>query len=137
MKEVFAITVRAALRNGDRARAEALVGMVESAGHGAISPLTSAHAMGFRAQLAADAGDLERADRLFRGAAALMRELATPFPMAATMLDHAEVLLAAGDPAAAEPLVAEARAVFEELRAAPWVERAERAASRAGARVAS
>jgi tetratricopeptide (TPR) repeat protein len=136
MKEVFAIVIRAALLSGDRARAEALVGMVESAGHGAISPLTSAHAMGFRAQLAADAGDLERADRLFRGAAALMRELATPFPMAVTMLDHAEVLLAAGDPAA-EPLVAEARAVFEELRAAPWVERAERAASRAGARVAS
>jgi hypothetical protein len=57
--------------------------------------------------------------------------------MAVTMLEHAEVLLAAGDPAGAEPLVAEARAVFEELRAAPWVERAELAASRTGDRVAS
>jgi tetratricopeptide (TPR) repeat protein len=137
MKEALAIAVRAALLQGDRARAEALVGTVESAGHGAVSPLTSAHAMGFRARLSADAGDVERADRLFRGAAALMRELATPFPMAVTMLEHAEVLLAAGDPEAAEPLVAEARSVFEELRAAPWVERAGRAASRVGDRVAS
>jgi hypothetical protein len=66
-----------------------------------------------------------------------MRELATPFPMAVTMLDHAEMLPAAGDPAAAEPLIADARSVFEELRATPWVDRAERAASRVGDRVAS
>ena len=137
MKEAFAIAVRAALLEGDGPRAEALVGMVESAGRGDISPLTGARAMGFRAQLAVDAGDFERGDRLFRGAAALMRELATPFPMAVTMLDHAEVLLAAGDVGAAEPLVAEAGAVFEGLRAAPWVERAERAASKVGDRVAS
>jgi tetratricopeptide (TPR) repeat protein len=137
VKESFAIAVGAAIAAGDRARAETLVGTVEAAGHAAISPLVRAHAMRFRAQLVADAGDLERGDRLFRGAAALMRELATPFPMAVTMLEHAEVLLAAGDPAGAEPLVAEARAVFEELRAAPWVERAELAASRTGDRVAS
>jgi len=93
--------------------------------------------MQYRAKQAAGMGDLERGDRLFRGAAALMRELATPFPMAVTMLEHAEVLLAAGDVGAAEPLVAEARSVFEGLRAAPWVERADRAAARAGDRVAS
>ncbi len=93
--------------------------------------------MRFRARLAADAGDLERGDRLFRGAAALMRELATPFPMAVTMLDHAEALLGAGDPAAAEPLVDEARSAFTELGAVPWVERADKAAAGTGDRVAS
>jgi hypothetical protein len=110
---------------------------VESAGRGKVPPVLRAYTMQYRAKQAAAMGDLERGDRLFRGAAALMRELATPFPMAVTMLDHAEVLLSAGDAAAAEPLVAEARAVFEGLLATPWVERAERAASRAGDRVAS
>jgi hypothetical protein len=137
MKEAFAIAVRAALLNGDGARADELLGVVESAGRGAISPLTRARAMGFRARLAADAGDVERGDRLFRGAAALLRELATPFPMAVTLLEHAEMAVAAGDPAAAEPLVAEARAVFEELRAVPWMARADRVAGRVGDRVAS
>ncbi|HKV69173.1 MAG TPA: AAA family ATPase, partial [Gaiellales bacterium] len=137
VKESFAIAASAAIAAGDRASAETLVGTVEAAGHGTISPLVRARAMRFRAQLVVEAGDLERGDRLFRGAAALMRELATPFPMAVTMLNHAEVLLAAGDPAAAEPLVAEARSVFEELRAAPWIERAERSAAGAGDRVAS
>jgi hypothetical protein len=66
-----------------------------------------------------------------------MRELATPFPMAVIMLDHAEALLAAGDPSATEPLVAEARSVFEDLRAVPWIERADRIGSRVGDPVAS
>ncbi len=137
MKEAFAIAVHAALLTGDRARAEALLETVESPGHGTIPALVRAHTMRFRARLAAGAGDLERADRLFRGAAALMRELATPFPMAVTMLEHAEALIAAGDPAEGEPLLTEARSAFEELRAAPWVERVRHVAAGAGHRVAS
>jgi class 3 adenylate cyclase/tetratricopeptide (TPR) repeat protein len=137
VKESFEIAARAALAVGDRTSAEALVGTVESSGRGTISPLVRGNAMRFRAQLVADAGDVERGDRLFRGAAALMRELATPFPMAVAMLEHAEVLLGAGDAAAAEPILTEARSVFEELRAAPWIARADLAGSRAGHRVAS
>ena len=137
IKEVFAIALRAALELGDASSAEAVFESVESAGRGKVPPVLRAYTMQYRAKQAAGMGDLERGDRLFRGAAALMRELATPFPMAVTMLEHAEVLLAAGDVGAAEPLVAEARSVFEGLRAAPWVERADRAASRAGDRVAS
>ena len=41
-------------------------------------------------------GDGEQAERLFRGAAGLFRELATPFPMAVTLLEHAEWLVAQG-----------------------------------------
>ena len=137
IKEVFAIALRAAFQAGDTARAETVLESVESAGRGTIPPVMRAYAMQYRARQAADAGDLERGDRLFRGAAALMREMASPFPMAVTMLDHAEALLAAGDLAAAEPLLAEARSVFESLRAAPWVERAERAGSKLGDQVAS
>jgi hypothetical protein len=53
------------------------------------------------------------------------------------MLEHAELLVGTGDAAAAEPIVAEARSVFERLRAAPWVDRAGRVAAGAGDRVAS
>jgi class 3 adenylate cyclase/tetratricopeptide (TPR) repeat protein len=136
LKESFVIAVRAALALGDRARAEALLETVESSGSGTVPQFLRAHTMRFRAQLEMDGGDPERGDRLFRGAAALMRELAMPYPMAMTMLEHAEALVASGDPAA-EPLAAEARAVFEALRATPWVERAGNVAAHAGHRVAS
>jgi tetratricopeptide (TPR) repeat protein len=137
IKEVFAIALRAALELGDASSGEAVFESVESAGRGKVPPVVRAYTMQYRAKQAAGMGDLERGDRLFRGAAALMRELATPFPMAVTLLDHAEALLDAGDPSAAEPFAVEARSVFESLRAAPWVERAERAASKTGDRVAS
>jgi class 3 adenylate cyclase/tetratricopeptide (TPR) repeat protein len=137
VKEAFAIAVHAALLVGDPARAEALLESVESAGHGTATPLVRAQVMRFRAHLAADAGDLERSDRLFRGAAALMRELATPFPMAVTMLDHVEMLVAAGSAEAVEPIAVEARSVFERLRALPSLERADRLAAQLGDRVAS
>jgi class 3 adenylate cyclase/tetratricopeptide (TPR) repeat protein len=137
LKESFAIAVQAALLVGDRTQADALVAAVEAAGYGTVPPLLRAYAMRFRAHLAAGAGDLERGDRLFRGAAALTRELASPFPMAVTMLEHGELLVGTGDAAAAEPIVAEARSVFERLRAAPWVDRAGRVAAGAGDRVAS
>jgi class 3 adenylate cyclase/tetratricopeptide (TPR) repeat protein len=137
IKEVFTIALRAALEVGDTPSAEAVFESVESAGRGKVSPAVRAYTMQYRAKQAAAMGDLERGDRLFRGAAALMRELATPFPMAVTLLDHAEALLDAGDPAAAEPVVADARSVFEELRAAAWIARADRVAGRVGDRVAS
>jgi class 3 adenylate cyclase/tetratricopeptide (TPR) repeat protein len=137
VKEVFPIALRAALELGDASAAETVFESVESAGRGTVPPVVRAYTMQYRAKQAAGMGDLERGDRLFRGAAALMRELATPFPMAVTMLEHAEALIAAGDPAAAEPLVAEARSVFEDLRATPWIERADRVAGRVGDRVAS
>src|SRR5204862_2405563 len=59
IKEVFAIALRAALETGDRARAEALLETVESAGRGTIPPLMRAYTIQFRARPAADAGDLE------------------------------------------------------------------------------
>jgi hypothetical protein len=69
-----------------------------------------------------------RADDLFKGAAGLFRELAVPFYMAVTQLEHGEWLAGEGRSPEAEPLLAEAREIFERLEAGPWVERAARAA---------
>ena len=136
VKEAFPLTVEPALRLGDPARAEELLVSVESVGHGLTAPSVRAQALRFRARMAVGSGDADRADRLFRGAAALMRELATPFPMAVVLLEHAEWLAAAGAAADAEPLRAEARAVFDRLRAAPWLARADAIGAAAGDRIA-
>ena len=47
-----------------------------------------------------------------------------PFYLAVVELEHAELLAAAGRLDECEPLALEAREIFDELRAAPWLERA-------------
>ena len=53
-----------------------------------------------------------------------------PFYLGATQLEHAEWLSEQGRDAEAEPLLEEARAIFEELEAAPWLERVSAVAPR-------
>ena len=67
----------------------------------------------------------ERIDDLFKGAAGLFRELATPFYLAVTELEYGEWFVNQGRAEEAEPLLAEAREIFERLEAAPWLERLE------------
>ena len=56
----------------------------------------------------------------------MFRELAMPFPMAVALLEHGEWLAANGREDEAGPLLDEARAIFERLRAAPWLERVDK-----------
>jgi hypothetical protein len=74
----------------------------------------------------------------FTAAAAALGEIGDVFAVASYQLDHAESLIEAGRPLEAPALLAEARPVFEQLRAVPRLERLERveislAASSAGA----
>ena len=121
VKESFAVGVEAALRTGRREVAERFLAEIDAIAGSRVSQALRAHTGRFRAHLAA-ADDVERSDRLFRGAAALFRELAMPFPMAQTLLEHAETLRPDTTPA----LIDEARETFEKLGARPWVERTER-----------
>jgi ATP/maltotriose-dependent transcriptional regulator MalT len=136
IKETFTVAVDAALVLGDTSRAEQLVADVEAVRSGTPQSMR-AQATRFRARMAAAAGDDERADRLFRGAASLLRELATPFPMAVVMLEHAEFVAARGRGDDGEAGLAEARTIFERLRAAPWIERAAGVSATSGDAVAS
>jgi len=131
MKETYALAVDAALTIGDVQRAERLVATVEEIGAGARSQSMTAQAMRHRALLAANAGDGDRADQLFRQAAALFLELATPFPMAVTLLDHGRWLAAAGESDEAAPLLERAAGVFASLEARTWLDRLERVPGRA------
>lgn len=69
------------------------------------------------------AGRADVAERRFKRAAGLFREIACPFYLAVTQLEHGEWLAGQGLASESEPLLAESREVFEGLRARPWVER--------------
>jgi len=126
-KESYIVAVDAALALGDHERAARLIASVEAMEPGTRPQSMAAQAMRHRALLAVAAGEDDRAEQLFRRASALFRELATPFPMAVTMLEHGEWLAAAGVAAEAAVLRAGAGEVFAGLEARPWLERLDRA----------
>jgi tetratricopeptide (TPR) repeat protein len=123
VKESFAIAVQAALELGDVSKAESLIATVDALPAGRYPQLLRAQTARFRAQLAARRDDAPEAERLFKGAAGLFRELAVPFYLAVTELESSEWLVAQGRSDEAEPLLAEACEIFKRLQAKPWLER--------------
>jgi predicted ATPase len=77
----------------------------------------------FEALLAARAGEDGRANEKFRAAAEMLREISARFYLAVVLLEHGEWLAESGRSEDAEPLLKEAREIFERLGAAPWLER--------------
>ena len=77
----------------------------------------------FEALLAARAGESDRAEEKFRAAAEMLREIQARFYLAAVLLEHGEWLVETSRPDEADPLLSEAREIFERLGAAPWLER--------------
>ncbi|MDP9232319.1 MAG: AAA family ATPase [Actinomycetota bacterium] len=127
-KQSFVTAVEAALALGDLGKAEELLGAVESLPLGRRPQFLRAQCSRFRARLAHDASEVERH---YKGASGLFRELAVPFYLAVTVLEHGEWLIGQGRSDEADPLLAEAREIFERLEATPWLERATQGA-RAG-----
>ena len=123
VKESLPLAVRATLELDQLDKADELLAIVERLAPGVRPQFLSAHVARFRAQFAAREGMDEKAERLLKGAAGLFQELAAPFHLAATRLEHAEWLAAQGRAEAAQPLLAEAREIFERLKAKPWLER--------------
>jgi tetratricopeptide (TPR) repeat protein len=125
VKESLVNALEASLDLRDTARAEQLLAIIENVPTGSRPQFLHAQALRFRARLAGLEGDAD-AERLFKGAVALFRELAMPFYLAVVELEHAEWLTAESRGEDAAPLVEEARTIFGELNAAPWLERAEK-----------
>jgi class 3 adenylate cyclase/tetratricopeptide (TPR) repeat protein len=80
----------------------------------------------FGAQRAVSQRDSTTAAAAFAAAARIYREIERRFELAVVLLEHAEWLSDEGRPDEAEPLAAEAREIFERLRAAPYLERLDR-----------
>jgi class 3 adenylate cyclase/tetratricopeptide (TPR) repeat protein len=124
--------LEAAFALGDIAKVEEFLAIIERHRPGERPALLDAHAVRFRAKLA---DTQEQAEQDYRRALAIFRERELVFWHAVTQLELAEWLLAQGRDDDAEPLLAEAREVFERLEARPWLERALAARPRVEERV--
>ena len=122
VKEAFVIAGEAALALGDAAKLAELLAGVEALPPGRTTRFLQAQTLRFRARLAG-ADDLAEAERGFSGAAALFREIGMPFYLAVARLEHAEALASSDRAAECRPTLTEAREIFEQLRATPWLER--------------
>jgi len=108
---VEALEAAAAL--DDRATVYRLLERIEAVPPGRRPPFLDAHGHRFRGRLAGDSGELETAARRFL-------EIGIPFWRGVTLLELGELT---GDGVA----LAEAREIFENLTATPWLERVDAA----------
>jgi hypothetical protein len=94
-----------------------------------VGSVEGARSRGARAQLARLRARLAEHDAIAEllEAERLFRELGAVFYLACVRIERAEQLLAIGRPDEAEPLLHEAREVFAQLRATPWLERVDAA----------
>jgi class 3 adenylate cyclase/predicted ATPase len=121
-KQGLVEAIEAALALEERERAEQLIETIDDTPAGLRPPYLAAHAARFRARLA---GSDESAESGFEAAAEGFRRIGVVFWLAVTLLEHGEWLAARGRPDEAEPLLAEAREVFDRLEAKPWLDRLE------------
>jgi predicted ATPase len=113
----------AALSLPELGRAEAIVGELEALYPGEIMPSMRGQRERLRAKVDMANGQHEGVERRFQNAANEFRALPAPFWLGVTLLDHGEWLVGQSRAEEAEPLLTEARQIFEELRARPWLER--------------
>ena len=124
-KQAIAAALDAAVALDNPSRTDEIFERIRRLSPGVRTPLVDAQLARYDAHLAAGAGELDGADRRFRNAAELLREVGARFYLAVVLLEHGEHLTAER-PDEAEPLLAEACEIFERLEAAPWLERAGR-----------
>jgi class 3 adenylate cyclase/tetratricopeptide (TPR) repeat protein len=123
VKESFVEAIDAAFALADLDKVQELLEIVEGVAPGKRPPLMEAQVLRTRARLAATRGDKQEVEAGFKEASGLFRELSLPFWMGVTLLEHGEWLTAQDRPERAEPLLLEARQVFERLKAQPWLDR--------------
>jgi tetratricopeptide (TPR) repeat protein len=124
--DALLVLVEASVASGtDLRAADAALDEVAARPPGERSQSLDAHEARLRALVERARGETEHVDARLRRAAAGFREVGMPFRLAVTLLEHGEWLTASGRSAEAEPLVREARDIFERLGARPWLERAE------------
>jgi tetratricopeptide (TPR) repeat protein len=123
MRDAFGLALEAAVALGDVDAADEILRMATEAPPGAIGPFFRAQADRYAAVIAVLRDDDQTASSRFRSAVGLLRELGTPFHLAAVLLEQAEWLAARGRSDEARPMLEEAQTIFEGLNAIPYLER--------------
>jgi class 3 adenylate cyclase/tetratricopeptide (TPR) repeat protein len=129
VKESLVVAIEVSLELGDLDGAEELLGAIEALRAGELTPFLQANGARLGARLAAARGDQERPDSGFRAAAQIFRDLPMFFWLGVTLLEHGEWLVGVARTEEAGPVLAEAREIFERLKARPWLERLSQAQS--------
>jgi tetratricopeptide (TPR) repeat protein len=122
----YMIALEAAFALGDDAKVDELLAIVEHLPPGGVNPFLRATGARFTARRAARDGDGDTAAAGFSAAARIFREIEYSFDLAVVLLEHAEWLAEVGRLDGAAPLAAEAREIFDRLRATPYIERLDR-----------
>jgi class 3 adenylate cyclase/tetratricopeptide (TPR) repeat protein len=115
--------LEAAFALGDLGKVEELLAILEGARPSEIPPILRGEGARFRSRLAWVTGDQEHVEPGFKTAAGMFREVGVPLRLAIVLLEHGEWLVQQGRATDAEPLLREAREIFERLKAKPWLER--------------
>jgi len=127
IRQALVAGLEAALQLGDGDAAKEVLRVIEGTPIGKRPQFLEANAERFRARMGAESQDDQRINQLFKNAVGLFREIEAPFYMAATLLEHGEWLIEHARAEDARPLLDEALAIFERLKAGPWLERTEKA----------
>ena len=123
VREAWVHAVEAAFDLGDLDRARAVLTIVEEKASAHIPRYLEGHRARFESRLAALQGDEDRAQARFRSAARGFREIGALFCLAVTLLEHGEWLAGQGRNGEGEPMLGQAREIFEQLKANPWLDR--------------
>jgi class 3 adenylate cyclase/tetratricopeptide (TPR) repeat protein len=124
-REAYMEAGTAALALDDQAAAESLIEYVGNIPPAMRSPILRAGAARFAGLLAQRRGEVRSADESLAGSVRELRQIESPFLLGQILLEHAEMLGAAGRDDDAAPLLTEAAEIFGRLRATPWLERAQ------------
>jgi uncharacterized protein HemY len=120
------VAARAAYTMGDEDVTDELLALLDAHPIGHLPPLLRAERDLARARQSGARAEQD-ADARFATALTMLRRLTSPFHLAHGLLDHADHLTKSGDLAGAAPLIEEARAIAERLRAQPLLQRADNA----------
>ena len=123
VKEAFVIAVEAAFGANDLDRVQGLLDIVGKLPPAERTLFLEAQWTRFQARLDVLNGELEHVESRFKGAVGTLREISAIFHLATMLLDYGAWLMREGRIADAEPLLDEARGIFERLEATPWLER--------------
>ena len=134
--EAFLEAAESAFVLGDLSTVRRLLSELQAIAPGALTQFLQAHGGRFAARLAAREGNTAEGERRARQAVALFRELAMPFWLAVSLVEHSERLGEEGRADEAIPLLLEAREIFGRLGALPWLDGVDRAEAAAGGREA-